>query len=119
MSDDSLTSEELEKGTRVAQAATEAAANEPDPDKRRAATATAARREAEKVQIELSEEDANKLADAIIHQLDIRGAFAPPPEPVSAPPAAPPEQPTQPTAAPAAPAEPHRQSFAERFRSRS
>lgn len=116
MSPDDLTSEQLEKGGQVAAAAVQAGEAEPDPQKRREAVKSAARREAEKVQIELSDEDCEKLAAVIITQLDQRGAFEPPPEPVQAPP---PEQPTPGTVqTPPEAQQPRKQSFAERFRTR-
>lgn len=110
---DEFTREQLEGGAAVAAAGVEAGQAETDPSKRREAVRTAAQREAEKRQIELSDEDADKLADVIITKLDQRGAFDPPPEPVAAPPA---EQPS-PESAPQPEAQQMRkQSFAERFR---
>lgn len=114
MSPEKLSDEELQKGTAVATAAVEAGAAESDPEQRRQAVTQAAKREAQRQQIELSDEDAEKLADVIIQKLDLRGAFDPPPEPVQPPPA---EQPGPDTVqTPPEAQQPRRQTFAERFR---
>ncbi|HET7047882.1 MAG TPA: hypothetical protein VFI54_06380 [Solirubrobacteraceae bacterium] len=114
MAEDQLTSEELQQGQAVAQAGAEAAAAEPDPAKRKQAASRAARQRAQELKIDLTEDHANMIASAIIVQMEQRGAFDAPPEPVAAP---------APVAAGGEPVEqqqqqaPVRKSFAEKFRS--
>ena len=115
MADDELSNEQLAAGGAVAGAAVEAAQQPGQtPAQARTAAARAARRRAQEVNIQLSEDDAKTLATAIVDEIEARGGFDAPPEPIVAPPPPPanaqpatPEQ-VQPPARP--------KSFAERFR---
>lgn len=125
MADDDLTAEQLAANpgeAAVAGAAVQAAQGEPDPAKRQGAAARAARKTAREQGVQLSDEDIDRLAKAIsgmtaplvVDEIDVRGGFDAPPEPVAAPAPA--------TAGEAGeqipPAQPHKKTFAERFRSR-
>lgn len=102
--------DDLVKGGQVAEAGIEAAATQPSAAEAKPAAKRAIRQTAKRVQMELSDEDAAKIADALVDAMDQRGAFDAPPEPVTAPAGAAP-QPQQ------APAQPRKTSWAERFRS--
>src|SRR5579875_1920619 len=80
-----VTAEQLQQGREVAAAAQQAAREEPDPAKRKLAAARAMRREAQRVQLELTEEQARMIAGYVVDDMEARGAFEPPPEPVAAP----------------------------------
>jgi hypothetical protein len=109
---------QLQQGADIAVAGQQAAAAEPDPARRRDAAARAMRQQAQKVRIELDEEQARMIAGYLVDEMEARGAFDPPPEPVAPPPGAPAAG--QAASAPAAadmPAEPVKRTWAERFRS--
>lgn len=104
--------EDMQKGADVAQAGVEAAAGQPTPAKARQAATRAMRQRADSLKIEFSEEHAEMIANALIVQMERRGAFDAPPEPVTGPPPAVAAGETQ-VAAQAPP--PRKRSFAEKF----
>lgn len=113
------TAEDMRQGANVATAGIEAAQNEPDPERRPQAAANAIQEAAQAQGWELTDEDCERIGKAVVGQMEARGAFEPPPEPVAPPPAPTgegslPEQPAQVDPPPA----PERRSFAERFRSK-
>jgi len=119
--DPEVSPEQMEQGANVAGAGIEAARAEPDPAKRPAAASSAIQEAAQAQGWELSDEDCDKIGSAVVKQLEMRGAFDPPPEPVAPPPAptGAGTLPAQPAAGPDAIDEspaPQRRSFAERFR---
>lgn len=106
----------------VAQAGAQAAATAP-PGEEQAAASRAMKRERDRVKLEMSDQDIDRIAAALSPKLlqgfADRGAFDPPPEPVRAPDNAVAPAPTEPGAA-AAPAEasepaPVKRTFAHRF----
>ena len=107
------TAQDLQAGQSVAAAGIAAAQAEPEPSRRKPAARRAIQREAAANGWELSDEDADRIADMVVDRIQERGAFDRPMELVSPPPAAPiPAQATVQT-----PAAAQRGSFAERFRS--
>jgi hypothetical protein len=102
----------------VSNAVAAAAAAAPNATQAREDAATAARQAADKVNIELSDEQIAAISNGVVTALEARGAFEPPPEPLTAPPA--PEVPDDLSAAPApAPAPvdpgPQKRTFAQKF----
>jgi hypothetical protein len=115
---DEITHEQLAAGTEIASAGVEAAANEPDPAKRKAAASQAIRAKADEHKTPMTQEEADMIADALCDRFEQRGVFAPPPEPVASPAGAGETETTVAVAAAQTPPEPpRRQSWAERFRS--
>jgi hypothetical protein len=112
----STSNDDLTAGVAVAGAGTEAAAAEPTAAAAKPAARRAIKAKAKEQNMSLSDEDVDRLANALVDKMDERGAFEEPPEPVTAPPAA--------AAAPGAPGVPApeptpvKQTWAERrFRS--
>lgn len=115
---DDLSSEPLTAANDVTAAGAEAVQAEPDPGKRKAAGARAIRSAAQKHKLEMTQEDADMIADALVARFEARGAFDEPPEPV-VPPATAPEEHQAPSAAAAGqpqPEPPRKRSWAEKFR---
>lgn len=104
----------------VATAGATAAATAPEGQAQPAA-AEAMRSEADRVGFDLTDEQIDRLAEAVssknIAALESRGAFDAPPEPVKPPepPAAPPAPGEQPAAAETPPQPPVKRTFAHRF----
>lgn len=71
---------DMEKGGEVAKAAGEAASKADNPTDARQNAETEIRRTADKVQLELSDEDAKKIAQLLVAEMEARGAFEEPPE---------------------------------------
>lgn len=117
------TAEDQAKATEVATAAATAATGESTEQGARDAAARAARETADKVDLKLTDEQIEQIAamsaSMTIRNMEERGAFDPPPEPVAPPeagaPAAAPHVPE--TAAPAGAEQPapQRRNFAQRF----
>lgn len=111
---------EMEKMQAVSEAGAEAAVQAP-PEQRQEDVRKAMRRKADEVKLELSDEQLNTIADMFVtrfvDEIDRRGAFEPPPEPVQPPeqaqqaPTPPPDQPAAGEPAP----KPQRRSLAARF----
>jgi hypothetical protein len=112
------TAEELARAGEVSQATADAAAAAPNADQARTDAAAAARKAAERVNLEIPEEQIKLIANGVVNAMEARGAFDPPVEPIAPPPAAPPAPGEEPAATPpAAPVEqaPKKRTFAQRF----
>ena len=114
------TEQETAQGLQVAAAGAQAAREEPDPEKRPAAAAGAIQQAASEQGWTLTDEECDRIGGAVVKQMEQRGAFDPPPEPVAAP-AAPTGAGTAAAQPPDLPVEnlppaPQHRSFAERFR---
>jgi hypothetical protein len=102
----------------VSQAVADAAAAAPNATQARQDAAAAARQAADKVNIELTEEQIAAISNGVVSALESRGAFEPPPEPLEAPPAPTvPDDPAQPAPGPPAPVDPgpRKRTFAQKF----
>lgn len=77
--------DQLVAGGQVAQAGITAAQAEPTPEKARPAARRAVKAKAQEVKLELSDDDVDRIADALVDKMDERGAFQEPPEQVVAP----------------------------------
>jgi hypothetical protein len=105
-----------EVATAVGTAAAQSAEAGETADETRARATSAARTAAERVKLEISDEDLNRIVDGMIGRMQELGAFdAPPaPEPSPQPPASAEEPP--PASVPAEPVEPPRKkSWAEKY----
>jgi hypothetical protein len=120
MSDKPATqAETMQKGQQVAQAGAAAAATAP-PEQAAEQAAAAMRAERDRVKLEMSDEDIDRIASALSPKLldgfQERGAFDPPPEAVQPPPPPVPAPGEEATAATAEPAPaPQKRTFAHRF----
>lgn len=85
MTDEANTNEQLVAGGQVAAAGIQAAQAEPTPAKAKPAARRAVRQKADEVKLELSDDDVDRIADALVDKMDERGAFQEPPEQVVAP----------------------------------
>ena len=113
--------EAMQKGQQVAQAGAAAAASSP-PEEAQANAAEAMRAERDRVKLEMSDEDIDRIASALSPKLldgfQERGAFDAPPEPVTPPPPpvpAPGEEATSAEAATEAAPAPVKRTFAHRY----
>ena len=112
MSTGTPSNDDLTAGVAVAGAGTDAAAAEPTAAAARPAARRAIKAKAKDVNMSLSDEDVDRLANALVDKMDERGAFEEPPEQVTAPPAAAAGAPQG--AAPAPEPTPIKQTWAER-----
>jgi len=109
------TNEDLQAGIAVAGAGRDAAEGAPSAEAARPAVRKAVRAKAKDVNMSLSDEDVDRLANALVDKIDERGGFDEAPEKVTAP-AAPGTAPA--AGAPAPEPVPVKQTWAERrFRS--
>lgn len=114
--------EEMRKAGQVSQAVAQAAADAPTAEQARTQAEAAARQTAERVNLELTDENIRAIVDTLVDALETRGAFDAPVEPVTPPPppapaggaVAPVENPAA-AAQPDAPAPPRKRTFAQRF----
>lgn len=117
---EALESEPLAAANAVTAAGAEAVEAEPNPARKRAAASRAIKKEAETRNLQLSDEDIDRIAERLVHrqieELEARGAFDGQPEPVAAPASVPDEHAT-PAAAQPQPEAPRKKSWAEKFRS--
>lgn len=81
----STDNDDLVAGAAVGQAGIAAAAAEPTAAKAKPAAKRAIAAKAKEVKIELSDDDVDRIADALVDKMDERGAFQEPPEQVVAP----------------------------------
>lgn len=109
----STDNDDLVAGAAVGQAGIAAAAAEPTAAKAKPAAKRAIAAKAKEVKIELSDDDVDRIADALVDKMSDRGAFDPPPEPVTAPAGAPPPAGVAPETVPQPP---RKVSWAEKFR---
>lgn len=112
------TAEDLAKASEVSEAVAGAAAGAPNADKAREDAAAAARQTAERVNLEITEEQVTLIANGVVNAMEMRGAFDPPLEPVQPPPAAPPAPGEPPAPVPATPPvqeAPKKRTFAQKF----
>lgn len=77
--------EQLVAGGQVAQAGIDAAAAEPTAAQAKPAARRAVKAKAQEVKFDLSDDDVDRIADALVDKMDERGAFQEPPEQVVAP----------------------------------
>lgn len=122
MSTEQVTPEDREKLQQVANSGAAAAASAPAGEETEAAK-RAMRDKAQEVKLDIPPEQIDAIAtlfvDKAIAEMDARGAFSPPPEPVrppEQPPTAPPP-PGEPAQAPpgSEPEQPHQKNFAQRW----
>lgn len=115
------TAEEQQKITEVGMAGGEAAAAAATPEQASADARKAMREKADQVKLELSDEQIEQIAEAsvdkMISQMEQRGAFDPPPDPVQPPPTAPPAPGEQPQPIGQDAPAPRKKTWAERFQS--
>jgi hypothetical protein len=112
MSTGAPSNDDLTAGVAVAGAGKDAAEAAATPDAARPAAKRAMRAKAKEVNMSLSDEDVDRLANALVDKMDERGAFEEPPEPVTAPPAA--AAGGAPAGAPVTEPTPVKQTWAER-----
>lgn len=101
----------------VGEAAAAGAATAATPEQAHQGAEDAVRRRADELKLEISDEDAQKIASMTVKMMETMGAFDAPPEPVQAPPAAaaPPAPGEAPVVTSSEPAPPRKRTFAEKF----
>lgn len=115
------TAEQVAAAGEVSQAVAAAASAAPTADQARSDAATAARTAAERVNLEITDEQIAAISNGVVNAMEQRGAFDAPLEAVGPPaPGSPPADPSAPAsaeaAAAAAPVEaPRKRTFAQRF----